>query len=146
MKWLEDAKRDLFRRGSPAFRVGVWVAGLGGALVWIYFEERNKPINERILFLPSKREVAMDKAEIEAWNQRLSGSKLLPVEGGEGHQKQQEQGVEAARSKVLADIKRQPEAGKKEQHQGWISSVLGMNYNASTEHAKHKKLPLLFDK
>lgn len=151
MGWLKDAKRDLLRRGSPAFRLGVWVAGAAGALLWIYMEEKKKPLKERVLFLPSKREVAMEKAEIDAWNQRLSGGKLLSFDGDEEKQQQlQQQGVEAARARQLAAIEQQAQqqgaAEKKEPQQGWFSSLLGLNDNRNTESSKQKKVPLLFDR
>ena len=149
MSWLRTARRDILRRGSPAFRVGVWLTGVAGALVWVYFEETNKPLNERILFLPSKREVAMDKTEIEEWNRRLSGGKLLSnVEDNTQQRQQQEEGVEAARAKALASLKQQEEQQRsiegQQQQQGWLSSLLGLSNPPPS--SKPKKVSLFFDK
>lgn len=153
MGWLREAKRNILRRGSPAFRVGVWVAGAAGALIWIYVEERKKPINERVLFLPSRREVVMDKTEIESWNQRLSGGKLLSLGGEKNQQPQQqrEEGVEAARARALAAIEKEAqreeaEAERKKQQHGWFSRLLGLSSSNSPAQEKQKKVSLLFDK
>ncbi|CDJ42816.1 hypothetical protein, conserved [Eimeria tenella] len=146
MRWLRGAQRELLLRGSPAFRVGVWVAGVGGALLWIYFEEINKPLKERVLFLPAKRQIPMEAAEIEAWNLGLSGGKLLHCSSSE---QQQQHGVEAARAKALEAIKQQEAAEKdkqqqQQQQQTWLSSFLGLGNN--TENAKPKKVSFFSDK
>ncbi|CDJ64139.1 hypothetical protein, conserved [Eimeria necatrix] len=148
MRWLKGAQRELLLRGSPAFRVGVWVAGIGGALLWIYFEEINKPLKERVLFLPAKRQIPMEAAEIEAWNRGLSGGKLLHCSSSE-QQQQQQHGVEAARAKALEAIKQQEAAEKdkqqqQQQQQTWLSSFLGLSN--STESAKPKKVSFFSDK
>ncbi|KAL8450640.1 hypothetical protein Emed_002512 [Eimeria media] len=156
MGWLEDARRNLLRRGSPSFRVGVWVAGVGGGLLWIYLEEKRKPIKERVLFLPAKREVLMEPTEIERWNQRLSGGKLLsPQETATQQQQQQQpQGVEAARARALAAIEKEAQqeqaaaaaAEKQQQQQGWLPFLFGPKGAPEPEPPKQKKVPLLFDK
>lgn len=147
--WLRQAKRDLLRRGSPSFRVGVWLTGAAGALAWIYIEERKKPLNERVLFLPAKREIPMDEKEIQEWNKKLSGGKLLSLTDSSNKQQQQQlEGVEALRAKVLASINQQEEKQQQnqQQQQGWLSSLLGFNSTPPPEHIKTKKVPLLFDK
>ncbi|CDI87747.1 hypothetical protein, conserved [Eimeria praecox] len=153
MGWLEHIKRDLLRRGSPAFRVGVWVTGIAGGLVWIYFDERDKPIKERAIFLPARRQVPMDASEIEEWNQKLSGGKLLPLTNAQQQQQQQQQqqGVEAARAALLAAVKEEAQQQEQVQklqqqkEQGWISNLLGLNEPPESS-GKKKKVPLLFDK
>ncbi|KAL8455530.1 hypothetical protein Emag_000659 [Eimeria magna] len=154
MGWLEDARRNLLRRGSPSFRVGVWVAGVGGGLLWIYLEEKKKPVKERVVFLPAKREVLMEQAEIESWNERLSGGKLLSPEetASQQQQQQQQQGVEAARARALAAIEQQAQkeeaaaAERQQQQQGWLPFLFGSRGAPEPEPPKRKKVPLLFDK
>ncbi|KAL8427119.1 hypothetical protein Efla_001400 [Eimeria flavescens] len=150
MGWWGDAKRNLMRRGSPSFRVGVWVAGIGGGLLWIYFDETKKPVRDRKIFLPAKREVLMAEAEIEQWNRRLSGGKLLsPQQETAAHAQllpPEEQGVEAARAKARAAIEQQAQqeaaAAERMQHQdqqGWFSSLLGLRGISDHEQEKRKK-------
>lgn len=152
MNWLKSVKRDFLRRGSPAFRVGAWVAGVGGALLWIYLEETQKPIGERVLFLPSKRQVLMGKTEIDTWNERLSGGKLLAFEGDTKQQQQEQQGVEAARAKALADIEQQEQQRAAaevlwpQRQQGWLWGLLGTRDGQKEEQQKPRKVSLLFDK
>ncbi|KEP61652.1 UNVERIFIED_CONTAM: hypothetical protein HHA_240255 [Hammondia hammondi] len=72
------AQREVFLRGSPAYKWGVWIVGLGGGLLWIWESEKNAPISERRVFLPARREVKMTSAEIKKWNEKYSGgAKLL---------------------------------------------------------------------
>ncbi|CDJ57321.1 hypothetical protein, conserved [Eimeria maxima] len=155
MGLLWTLRRDLLRRGSPAFKVGVWVAGIAGGLFWIYLDEREKPVKERAVFLPARREVQMEEGEIREWNLRLSGGKLLPHKDGNQKQEQeqqqeQHQGLEAARNAALAAIKEQglkQESAEKQQQQkqqGWFSSLLGLGDKA--QNPKAKKVPLFFDK
>nr|CEL65819.1 TPA: hypothetical protein BN1204_016525 [Neospora caninum Liverpool] len=83
MRWWRSfsgrAQREVLLRGSPAYKWGVWIAGLGGGLLWIWESEKNAPISERRVFLPAKREVRMTEEEIRKWNEKYSGgAALLP--------------------------------------------------------------------
>ncbi|KAL8272635.1 hypothetical protein Esti_003423 [Eimeria stiedai] len=128
--------------------------GVGGGLLWIYLEEKKKPIKERVLFLPAKREVLMEQTEIERWNQRLSGGKLLSPEETANQQQQQQQqtqGLEAARARALAAIEQQAQreeaaAAQRQQQQGWLPFFFGSRGSLEPEPSKPKKVPLLFDK
>ena len=155
--WLQTFRRDIFRRGSPSFRWGVWISGGVFALFWVFIEERNKEIKDRRIFLPFKRQIEMQQAEITEWNRKLSGGKLLQPDHHQQQQQQQQQqqGVEAARALQLAAIKQkaqqQEEAEKQQQQQqqqqqhGFISSLLGLT-DKTDKQTKTKKVPLLFDK
>ncbi|EPR60503.1 putative transmembrane protein [Toxoplasma gondii GAB2-2007-GAL-DOM2] len=81
MRWWRSfsgrAQREVFLRGSPAYKWGVWIVGLGGGLLWIWESEKNAPISERRVFLPARREVKMTSAEIKKWNEKYSGGAAL---------------------------------------------------------------------
>lgn len=78
----EKWRREMFLRGSPSYRLGVWAAGITGGLLWIWTVEKDMPIEERRIFLPLKRQIPMREDEILRWNAKLTGKEaqdLLPV-------------------------------------------------------------------
>ncbi|CDJ50513.1 hypothetical protein, conserved [Eimeria brunetti] len=95
----------------------------------------------------------MEKDEIDEWNRKLSGGKLLPLSSDkQQQQQQQQQGVEVQRALALAAIQQtaeREEAAEKlqqqqQQQQSWISRVFDLS--DKKENTKAKKASLLFDK
>lgn len=141
--------RHIFLRGSPAYRVGVWITGIAGGLFLIFLEERRRPVKDRVLFLPSRREIPMEGEEIEEWNRRLSGGKLLSTpKPSDAAQPPPLEGIEERRARVKAAIEEEETSSHQETKRlraGWMDYLLGVSDKAQNSE-RQKKVSLFFDK
>ncbi|KAF8822571.1 putative 50S ribosomal protein L21 [Cardiosporidium cionae] len=68
-------RRTVLLRGSPTYRLTVWLSGISFALVWIAISEFSNP-GEAKLFVNPKRQRNMSQEEIEEHNKSIVGRLL----------------------------------------------------------------------
>ncbi|CRH03158.1 conserved Plasmodium protein, unknown function [Plasmodium relictum] len=67
IKEVENFRRTILLKGSPAFKIGVWVSGLTIGLTWILFSEYNQPKTNNLFFKKKEADIFTNE-EIEKWN------------------------------------------------------------------------------
>ncbi|CXH90263.1 conserved Plasmodium protein, unknown function [Plasmodium berghei] len=66
-KEIKNFKRTALLRGSPAFKISVWLSGFALGFFWILISEYNNPKRNNLFFKKKEPDMFTDD-EIQNWN------------------------------------------------------------------------------